>query len=683
MRVIGIDLGTTNSVAATAERDVKVVPNREGEALTPSVVSYLKRRKQETGEFVVGGLAMNNAANDPENTIFSIKRLMGHVYGEPHVDAVKERFSYQLAPQPDASEEDHGVKVLLGGQAMSPVEISAMILKKIKEDAEFALGDPVTDAVITVPAYFEERQRSATQRAGELAGLNVLEILDEPTAAAIAFGCGKEDERHRVMVYDMGGGTFDISIIQMTGNNYSVLEIQGDNWLGGDDFDFAIVRRILEWVKLEHGHDVSRYHGFMAKAKYEAQKAKKALSQQASTAILFTVFSVPGIGAVDVDMEITRADFEADIRPLIDRSIDLVLKAMQNQSLTPDTITAVLLVGGSTAVPCVHAALSEVFGEGKIRRNVNPMECVALGAAIRAAGLHVSKGGQKEAGPKLGRVTAMHYGIAAVRNGDPDVFVPIIEKGTAHPLDKPRSRVFYPSEANQKILRIPVYEGMNPKASLNAQQGVIEFPVREMDATQPVEISFDFDKNRLLVVRVNVVGTGQSKEEKVRRGRALVGPRNDTQQQGQSTLVEDWREELTPVLQMADHFLESYGMYMDAADRKQLEEAMVSGKIALTQNDQAAGTRAVILLQNKCFSSGIASLMFIAERYMRGAPPKVSQALARAMVALREAFMRRDHKEVSEIATQIRLTIAKLANDKSTVEEIVTRDNDGRVTVKD
>ena len=392
MRAIGIDLGTTNSAAAiAADGDARILPTGSGEQLTPSVVSYVKRRKAETGQIVAGRQAANNAARAPEDTVHSIKRLMGAVYGDPKLDDLVKRGGFTLAEPPGEDATDHTVRVVIHGQALTPVEISAKILEKIKGDAEIALGERVTHAVITVPAYFEERQRNATAEAGKLAGLQVLKIIDEPTAAALAFGAGRESERNRVLVFDLGGGTFDISVIQMVSGNYAVMNIEGDNWLGGDDFDRVIVDRIIEWFKLEHDYDAAADSTLLAKARIEAEKAKKSLSVAETAEIFVPIFHRIADQMVDLDLEVTREEFEADIKPLVDRTVDLVHRAMDEQSLEPSDFTEVLLVGGSTAVPLVQRAVTEVFGPGKVKRTVNPMECVALGAAHLAAKYDLSE----------------------------------------------------------------------------------------------------------------------------------------------------------------------------------------------------------------------------------------------------------------------------------------------------
>jgi molecular chaperone DnaK len=672
MRAIGIDLGTTNSVAAIGAPECKVLPSRANEALTPSVVSYVRKKRSDSGEIVVGRQAVNNAVRDPENTVFSIKRLMGRVYGDPRVDEVRQHFSYHIAEAPVDDSSDQRLRVILNGQAYTPVDISAMILKELKANAELALGDTVTHAVITVPAYFEERQRKATAEAGEAAGLRIIEIIDEPTAAAIAFGAGKEGERHRVLVYDLGGGTFDISVIQMTKGQYSVLEIAGNNWLGGDDFDNQIIKRMIEWVKEEYSFDPSADKAFLAKAKIEAEKTKIALGAQ-QTVEISVPFMVnhPTLGPSELDMELTRAQFEQDIRPLIAETIELVKQVLSRQGLTTDDITEVLLVGGSTAVPLVQQEMYELFGAGRVKRHVNPMECVALGAGILAssATLDPADGASgREDGPRVQGVTAMHLGIAAVEGENADAFVPIIERGTPYPLREPKKRLFYPSEDNQTLIRVPVYEGLNERASLNAQQGVIEFPLPEgIKLSHAVEVSFNYDASRVLTIGIRVLGTDHAIEETLRRDR----PRVNTAKAG--SIVDDWREELQPRIRAAEHFLETYGDYMDVEDRQELTEAVVQGGDALARSDEEKGNRATLLLGHKIMGSGTASLLFIAESAMRGLPSTQSELVGQAVSSLRTAHKRGTVEEVSRWSSELRLVVAALMDRRATVQHVEDR----------
>ncbi len=672
MKAIGIDLGTTNSLAAIGGKDLKVLPTRAGEALTPSVVSFVRKHRSEEGEIVVGRQARSYAARSPEETIFSIKRLMGQVYGEERVDEVRERVNYRLADPPPKDSPDQGVKVLLGGRPYSPVEISALILKQIRGDAEQALGETVTHAVITVPAYFEERQREATRRAGSQAGLNVLKIIDEPTAAALFFGLGKEVERHRILVYDLGGGTFDISIIQMVSGQFQVLDIEGNNWLGGDDFDQTIVTRIIEWVKETYGFDPSEDKKFLGKAKEEAEKAKIALTVQKSADIFVPLIAKSPAGElVDIELEIDRTDFETDIRPMVDKTVALIQEAVHRQNLTTNDITAVLMVGGSTAVPLVQDAVADLFGREKVKRHVNPMECVALGAAILADTFELKEDGASTDTheSKLTEVTAMHLGIAAVKGQNADKFVPIIPKGTLYPMPEPMRRIFTPTEENQMLIRVPVYEGLNDLASLNTQQGVIEFPLPHgIAASTPIEVSFNFDRNRVLTVKVRVVGTDLAVEQTLERDRGRV-----SRPQDKESLMEDWREELQPALRAGKHFLSTYGEYMEEADRTELEEAMAQGDRALEAGNQVEGQRATLLLRNKIFGSGTASQLFIAERAMGAASPEVTKQLAQGVAGLRAAFTRRDQASVEQLNGFLRLIVAQIMAKKSAIQDVVDR----------
>ncbi|MCP3961112.1 MAG: Hsp70 family protein [bacterium] len=674
MRAIGIDLGTTNSAAAIAEPELTVLPTRAGESLTPSVVSFVRKRKSQGGEIIAGRQAWNNAARDPVNTIFSIKRLMGRVFGESKVDEVIRRAAFQIAEAPPADEQDQGVRVLLNGEPYSPTQISTMILSQVKADAELALGEPVTHAVITVPAYFEERQRKATEAAGEEAGLRVIKIIDEPTAAALAFGVGKEEERHRVLVFDLGGGTFDISIIQMTGGQFSTLEIQGDNWLGGDDFDQVIVNRMMARIQEEYDFDPSGQLGFLLKAKVEAEAAKKALGVQQEVEIFKPLFlNVPGLGPVDLELELSRDEFEKDIQPSVQRTIQLVHEGLDSQSLKPEHITEVLMVGGSTAVPCVHEAVAAVFGPRKVKRHVNPMECVALGAAILAASTELESDVMeaKEGAPRLEQVTPMDLGIAAVKGEDPDTFVAIIDRNTPYPLREAKSRIFYPTAQDQTLIKVPVYEGLSKKASLNEQQGVVEFPLPEgLDPSTAVEVTFNYDQNRTLTVGIRVVGTDQFIEETLRRDRPRV-----LQGTGQQTLMDDWREDLAPSIRAGTHFQQTYGEYMSETDRAELAEAIQDGQKALDGNLRAAGEQATLVLRNKILGSGIASQMFVAERAMHDAPPETQQIMAKAISDLRGAHARQDQTQVDELSMQLKIAVAQLVARQAAVKEV--RDREG------
>ena len=503
---IGIDLGTTNSVMTHRGRVVKTLQNREGEYLTPSVVGMYRSK------IVIGRMAVDNAEFAPKDTIVSIKRLMGRAYSDHVVQEVKEKMPYEIVKPTDGTEED--VRVILGGNEYSPIDISSMILKKLKEDAEMRLGSEVTHAVITVPAYFTEKQKDATRWAGWKAGLKVQRILDEPTAAAIAYGVDmlSPDEVKTILVYDLGGGTFDVSVLMIAGGTFAVLDIEGNMWLGGDEFDQKIVDYVLQHIKDEYGVDGRGDLRFMIKLKKECEKAKKQLSSMSETVIF-----LPGIledengNFIDVDVEITRERFERMIENEVKSTIDLVHTAIENANLTIDQIDNVLLVGGSTMIPMVQRAVIDVFGEDKILRNVDPMECVAHGAGILAARL-----GPVIVCPKCGTinsskeerctnceyefirlpgtVTPKPLGIQAKG----DKFEIIIPKGTPYPTE-PVTRTFYTSAPNMRRIKIPIYCGFDEVASKNEIMGTVWMVLpKGVPVDTPVDVTFALDDSGIL-----------------------------------------------------------------------------------------------------------------------------------------------------------------------------------------
>jgi len=427
-KMIGIDLGTTNSVVAVMEGPrPKILDSREGRPLTRSVVS-LKRRKGGSsageGEILVGDVAFDNWPTAPKDTIVSIKRLMGRGMADPEVQRAREWSVYAIV-EPSRGTKD-SVRVVMGGKEYSPVEISAMILKKLADDAEFKLGERPTHAVITVPAYFSFAQKAATRQAGEKAGLRVTKILDEPTAAAVAHGIESGDSQAKtILVYDFGGGTFDVSVLMMVGGVFAPLNLQGDMWLGGDDLDEVIVDKAVRYVQEEFGVDPTSNFRFMVALKKAAQAVKERLSAASSADLM-----VPGLlrsddgDLIDVELEVTRDEFERMILPLVatykecacgqanfptddrcakcgaslqdspvkdGKTVQIVRKALQNADLTSTEIDHVLMAGNSTIVPLVQQAMEEMFGGEKILRTIQPKQCVAVGAAIVAAGLGVSE----------------------------------------------------------------------------------------------------------------------------------------------------------------------------------------------------------------------------------------------------------------------------------------------------
>lgn len=420
-KMVGIDLGTTNTVVAIIDGPrPRVLDSQEGKPQIRSAVSLKKRkgRKGEAGteEVLVGDAAVDNWGMAPKDTVLSVKRLMGRAVTDPEVQRIRQRATYPVVEPKDGTRDS--VRVVIGGKQYSPIDVSAMILRKVKESAEFRLGEPVTHAVITVPAYFSQIQRDATRKAGLKAGLKVIKILDEPTAAAVAFGVESPDEKPRTLVvYDLGGGTFDVSVLMLAGNVFAPLNLEGDMWLGGDDFDQKIIDHALQHIKNEYDIDPSQDGRFMAELRKAAQTTKERLTAANSADLLLTgMLRDDDDNLLDIDLEITRKDFERMILPLVGRyrectcgaanlredtccvkcgqplrgpervgkSLQLVHDAIKNASLTVDQVDYVLMAGNSTIVPLVQREMEAEFGVEKILRTIHPKHCVALGAAITA-----------------------------------------------------------------------------------------------------------------------------------------------------------------------------------------------------------------------------------------------------------------------------------------------------------
>ena len=700
MRAIGIDLGTTNSVAACCDSDPRsprVLANSSGENLTPSVVGVRRRKDAAVAaEFLVGRAAVNYAPSAPENTVFSIKRLMGHRYADPKVAELRERYSYEIV---EGSGDDPRAHVRVDGTVYAPAEISAMILRRIKADAERVLGEPVTHAVITIPAYFNDSQRAATREAGELAGLVVKKIIDEPTAAAFAFGLHTEPgSRHRILVFDLGGGTFDISILQMVKKDgdghdqFQVLETSGDKWLGGDDFDRAIVDRVIAWVKEETGEDPSTDKRFLLLARKFAEEAKRALSQAEETDIVIPAAYRTALGEMqDVEMNLTRTQFEAMIRGSVGRCTQLVQEALAKQGLTPADISDVLLVGGSTLVPLVSRSVEAVFGAANVRRTVNPMECVALGAAIVAAtqrGIECAscktvndeaavscvKCEQSLAGARavgdtgLQEVTAMALGIAAVKGNQADVFVPIIKKGTPYPLREPMRATLKATDGRR--IRVPVYEGDEPVASSNHEQGVIEYELpEEIDVDTPVEVSFNYDRNREVTVTVRVLGTSLFKTETLRRDRATTAPAPT-----RAEASADWRDELTGTVEFAQSFLDHYAAFMEPHQSMKLQRDVERAqRLLASPADQAEGPRMDKIVYTAVMSCGVATQLYLADRATDGAPPEIASKINQSATLVRQSYETGDRARAAEQARLLKVLVAQTLKQRQAVGEIGDR----------
>lgn len=465
-KIIGIDLGTTNSCVAVLEGgDATVIANAEGSRTTPSVVGFTK-----AGERLVGETAKRQAVTNPERTISSIKRHMGTDY-----------------------------KVKIDDKEYSPQDISAMILTKLKNDAESYLGEKVTEAVITVPAYFTDSQKQATKDAGKIAGLDVKRIINEPTAASLAYGLDKDDSSHKILVYDLGGGTFDVSVLELGDGVFEVLATSGDNKLGGDDFDNALVKHMVDEFAKGNGIDLSKDKMAMQRIKEAAEKAKMELSSATQTNINLPFITVSENGPLHMNMEITRAKFEQLTSSLVEKTIDPMKKAMSDAGITGSDIAKVILVGGSTRIPAVQEAVKKVTGKEPFK-GINPDECVALGAAVQGG---VLTGDVKDV--LLLDVTPLSLSIETLGG----VATKLIERNTTIPTKK--SQVFSTADDNQSAVDIHVMQGEREMASDNITLGRFQLtgiPPAPRGVPQ-IEVTFDIDANGIVNVSAKDKGTGK------------------------------------------------------------------------------------------------------------------------------------------------------------------------------
>ncbi len=501
-KVIGIDLGTTNSCVAVLEGgDPVVIANSEGGRTTPSVVAFTDK-----GERLVGQIAKRQAITNPENTIFAVKRLIGRKYDSPEVQKDIQVLPYKIVKAPNGD-----AHVEVRGRAYSPAEISAIILQKMKQTAEDYLGEKVSEAVITVPAYFNDSQRQATKDAGRIAGLNVLRIINEPTAASLAYGLDKKSDQ-KIAVYDMGGGTFDISILEIGEGVFEVKSTNGDTHLGGEDFDLRVVDYLADEFKKDQGIDLRNDKMALQRLKEAAEKAKMELSTSQETEINLPFITADASGPKHLNIKLTRAKLEALVEDLIEKTVEPCNIALKDAGLKPSDINEVILVGGMTRMPRVQEKVKEIFGR-EPSKSVNPDEVVAIGAAIQAG---VLKGEVKDV--LLLDVTPLSLGIETLGG----VFTKLIEKNTTIPTRK--SQIFSTAADNQTAVEIHVLQGEREMAADNKTLGrfqLVGIPPAPRGVPQ-IEVTFDIDANGIVHVSAKDLGTGKEQSIKITSSSGLT-----------------------------------------------------------------------------------------------------------------------------------------------------------------